>query len=297
MTLTAARPRARAPVGQSNHAGALLRWWREARHRSQLALALDARISPRHLCFIETGRATPSREMIHRLAGVLDIPLRERNALLLAAGYAPAFHEARLDLSDGALAPVRQAIDAMLQQQEPFPAVVMNRYWDVIRTNAAADRLFSFLLRPAAHDDEHPAQPVNVLRLMFRRDGLRPYVRNWSTLAGALLRRVCREAVGGVLDTSLQALFEECRTYAEGEIGWPALDEGAPQLPIIPVVFEKDGRSFSYFSTVSTLGTPQDVGLQDIRLESFFPMDANTRREAEAMVKNSPDLLPSRREP
>jgi transcriptional regulator with XRE-family HTH domain len=278
------RPRAGSADGRSSPAGALLKWWREARHLSQLALALEAGISARHLCFIETGRATPSREMLHKLSGVLDIPFRERNSLLLGAGYAPVFSEAEIDLSDPALAPIRQAIDAILEQQEPFPAVVMNRRWDVVKTNTAADRLFAFLLESEPNEGSAAEEPPNVLRLMFRMDGLRPYVRNWNLAAMALLRRLQREAVGGIVDESLQRLYDECLSYAGTDLDRTMLNYDRPlPLPVVPVIFEKGGRTFSYFSTVTTLGSPGDVWLQELRVESFHPLDAETRRQAEAM--------------
>src|SRR5262245_56751334 len=152
--------------------GALLQYWRRARNLSQLALAHEAEVSPRHICFLETGRARPSRDMIVLLAAVLDVPLRERNALLLAAGFAPMYGEARLHARE--VGAVRRALDAILQKQEPYPAVVMNRHWDILDTNAAAKGFFGMLLGPRAD-----TAPANVLRLMFHPDGLRPHVANW----------------------------------------------------------------------------------------------------------------------
>src|SRR5215207_7798528 len=163
--------------------GALLRFWRTSRRFSQLGLALEAQISARHLCFIETGRAKPSRDMVLLLASALDVPLRERNSLLLAAGFAPLYAESALD--GPALASVRAALDAMLRQHEPFPAVVMNRYWDVVATNAAAARFFGFLFG----EQPMPEKP-NVIRMMFHVHALRPYVVNWPAVAEALIGRL-----------------------------------------------------------------------------------------------------------
>jgi transcriptional regulator with XRE-family HTH domain len=257
--------------------GALLRHWRETRHLSQLALSLEAGVSSRHLSFIETGRAQPSREMIHRLAEVMGVPLRERNALLLSAGFAPAYPQAGIDLTEPGLAPVRSALDAMLAQQEPFPAVVLSRHWDVLKTNAAAGRLFGFLLGP-----ERREEPPNVVRLMFDPRGLRPFVKNWEATAEALIRRVHREAVGAVVDDATGALLEEVLAYPGVPARWRRPDVERPLLPVVPVIFEKDGTAFSYFSAVTTLGTPQDVLLQEVRVEAFFPMDEETRSRAEA---------------
>jgi transcriptional regulator with XRE-family HTH domain len=244
--------------------GVLLQRWRRTRQLSQLALAQEAGISARHLCFVETGRAHPSREMVLLLASALDVPLRERNALLLAAGFAPVYHETSLD--DPELGPVRAALDAILAQQEPHPAVVMNRHWDILRTNAAATRFFGILL-----GDRAGAGPANVVRLMFSPDGLRPYVQDWETVAEALIRRVHREAVGHAIDQPTAALLAEVLGYPGVPARWRAPSLEPPLYPIIPITFRKGADSFRYFSLVSTLGTPQDITLQEIRIECFYP--------------------------
>src|SRR4051812_21700388 len=155
--------------------GALLQYWRKTKSLSQLALAMEAEVSPRHISFLETGRAKPSRDMVVQLATVLGVPLRERNQLLLAAGFAPLYREARLDAPE--LGPVRAALDAILRQQEPFPAVVMNRHWQILHMNQAGQRFFGMLLGDRA------GRPVpNVLRLMFDPKELRPHVTNWETV-------------------------------------------------------------------------------------------------------------------
>jgi len=261
----------RAPVG------ALLQHWRKLRHLSQLALATEAEISPRHLCFIETGRSKPSREMVLLLASALDVPLRERNALLLAAGFAPVYSERGLDAPE--LAAVRAALDAILQHQEPFPAVVMNRHWDVIATNRAAARFFAFLLgAPAA------APRPNVLRMMLHPDGLRPYVANWDAVAQTLVGRVHREAVGGVPDDATSKLLAEVLAYPGVAEAWHRVDRERPFVPVVPVTFHKADRVFSYFSTVTTLGTPQDITAQELRIECFFATDAATARAAQQLA-------------
>lgn len=255
---------ARVETTHEGSVGALLQYWRKARSLSQLALATEAEISPRHLSFIETGRANPSRQMVLLLASVLDVPLRERNDLLLAAGFAPVYMESSLDAPS--LAAVRTALDAILRQQEPHPAVVMNRRWDIVQTNEAADRFFGFLLEGSSGAPE----PANVLRLMFHPQGLRPYVVNWEDVAGSLLHRARREAVGGVTDESTKELIAEIMNYP----GVPSSLRTAANValvPVIPVSFEKVGRRFDYFSTVTTLGTPQDITVQEIRIECFFP--------------------------
>jgi transcriptional regulator with XRE-family HTH domain len=254
--------------------GPLLQQWRRSRRLSQLSLAAGAGVSVRHLCFVETGRSRPSRDMVLRLAEALDVPLRERNALLLAAGFAPSYRESPLDAP--ALAAVRGALDAILAQQEPYPAVVMDRGWDIRQVNAAATRFFDFL--GAGH--AAPPGPANVLRMMFHPDGVRRYVTNWPDVAAALVRRVGRESLGGVTDEAAQRILGEVLAYPGVPGSLRALDVTAPLLPIVPVSFERDGRRFDFFSTVTTLGTPQDVTLQELRIECFFPAAPATAEEA-----------------
>jgi transcriptional regulator with XRE-family HTH domain len=255
--------------------GPLLQYWRRSRNLSQLALAHEADVSPRHLCFIETGRAKPSRDMVLHLAETLAVPLRDRNALLLAAGFAPAFCESTLDDPD--LAPVRAAIRAILHQQEPYPAVVMNRRWDIVETNRAASRFFGMLL-----GGRTPSGAGNVLRLMFHPEGLRPFIENWEAVAQALVRRVHREAIGGALDEAGRQLLSEILAYPGVPARWrsPGADLGAPLVPVMPVSFRHNERGFHFFSAVTVLGTPQDVTLQELRIECFFPMDEATAAAA-----------------
>jgi len=257
--------------------GALLQYWRRARNLSQLALAHEANVSPRHVCFLETGRAKPSRDMVLLLADTLAVPLRERNAFLLAAGFAPMFRESSLDDPD--LAPVRTAIDAILKQQEPYPAVVMNRHWDIVATNGAAARFFGMLL-----DGRTPAGADNVLRLMFHPDGLRPFVENWETVAQALIRRVHREAVGGALDDTGRRLLSEILNYAGVPPRWRTPDLGGPLVPVVSVSFRHVDQAFHFFSAVTVLGTPQDITLQELRVECFFPLDDATAAAARSLV-------------
>jgi transcriptional regulator with XRE-family HTH domain len=234
-----------------------------------MALALAAGTTSRHMSFVESGRSQPSREMVLRLARVLDVPLRERNQLLLAAGYAPSYRETGLAAEESAQ--VRKALERMLASHEPLPAVVMDRHWNVVTSNDAAQAFFAWLL-----GDREVGQPANVIRLMFDPDGIRPYVTNWDAAADALVQRVHREAVGGIPDSTTVALLDEALAYPGVPQEWRVPDFANPPPPIIPVSFEKDGRALSYFSTVTTLGTPQDAMLQEIRLESFFPADDTT---------------------
>jgi transcriptional regulator with XRE-family HTH domain len=257
--------------------GVLLQQWRKLRHLSQLGLAHEAEVSPRHVCFLETGRARPSREMVVHLAAVLDVPLRERNALLLAAGFAPMYPEAALDAKD--LAPVRAALDAMLAHQEPYPAVILNRRWDIIQTNGAADRFFAFLL-----DGRRPAGQPNVLRAVFHPDGLRPWLSNWEAVAEALVERARREALGGLVDADTAAVVAEVLKYPDVPARLHRARRDLPLSPVIPLRFEKEGRRFAYFSVVATLGSPQDITAQEVRVECFFPADAETTANARALA-------------
>jgi transcriptional regulator with XRE-family HTH domain len=234
-----------------------------------MALALAAGTTSRYVSFIESGRSQPSREMVLRLARVLDVPLRERNQLLLAAGYAPSYRETGLAAEEAAH--VRTALERMLAAHEPYPAVVMDRHWNVVTTNRAAQAFFAWLL-----GDREIDQPANVIRLMFSPDGIRPHVTNWEKAADALIQRVHREAVGGIPDPTTVALLDEALAYPGVPPQWHVPDLANPPPPVIPISFEKVGLALSYFSTMTTLGTPQDAMLQEIRLESFFPADETT---------------------
>src|SRR5262245_37886102 len=193
------------PESPGTTIGSLLKSWRKTRSLSQLALAQEAEVSPRHICFLETGRAKPSREMVMLLCRVLDVPFRERNGLLLAAGFAPVYAETNLEAPE--LGAVRTALLAILRQQEPFPAVVMDRHWDIVHANTAAQRFFGFLL------GHRGTEPGNVVRLMFDPDLLRPHVTNWEAVAEALVQRVHREVVGGVTDARTANLLAEVLAY------------------------------------------------------------------------------------
>jgi transcriptional regulator with XRE-family HTH domain len=259
--------------------GQLLQNWRRIRSKSQLDLAIDARVSPRHVSFVESGRSSPSRDMVLTLATALNVPLRERNALLMAAGYAPLYRETKLDAPE--LEPARRALELILRHQEPYPAVVMNRHWDIVTSNDAARRFFSFLL-----DDAGPAAPgpANVIKLMFDPRGLRPYVENWDVIAEALIQRVHREAVGGFADDGTKRLLEEALAYPDVPTRWRMLDPTVPLTPFVPVAFRKRSLSARFFSTVTTLGTPQDVTLQEVRVECFFPADDETAQQAARLL-------------
>jgi transcriptional regulator with XRE-family HTH domain len=246
--------------------GDLLRHWRAVRRTSQLELAGSAGTTPRYVSFVETGRAQPSRHMVLRLARALDVPLRERNDLLVAAGFAPVY--AREPLDSPQLARVDAALAAMLDRHEPFPAVVMDRGWDVLRANRGAALLFGRLLA----SDALP-EPANVLRLVIEPGPVRDAIRNWDAVARALLDRARREAVGGVLDGRSEELVGRLR--ARPDVGAVLAEAAAADrsAPVIDVEFGLGPAVVRFFSVVSTIGTPIDVTAQEVRVEAFFPSD------------------------
>ncbi|HKS07656.1 MAG TPA: helix-turn-helix transcriptional regulator [Gemmatimonadaceae bacterium] len=248
--------------------GTLLKEWRRVRRKSQLDVALEADISPRHLSFVESGRSAPSREMVQLLTETLDVPLRERNSLLVAAGYAPMYNEGALESSE--LTQVRRALARLLEHQEPYPAVVLDRQWNIVQTNRAAPKLFS-------HFIELSPGPVNLLKTMFDPARMRPWVANWDVVAQTLMRRVYREAVGGVPDARTLALLDELQRIP----GSPAPSAASTsELPFFPVEFRKGALRLSFFSMVTTVGAPLDITAQELRIEAFFPADDETERFA-----------------
>ena len=247
--------------------GELLRHWRQQRGKSQLDLSLDTGISQRHLSFVESGRSVPSRELLSSVSDALDIPLRERNILLLASGYAPLYKEQRMDTEE--MAVVTRAIDRMLQLHDPHLALVLDRHWNVIRTNESAPRFFGSFI-----DLEARPKPRNLLDLMFDPAGMRPFVEDWDNVAAGLLQRVRREAVGQVVDSGLAALLERLRRYPGVTALKPTL---APQSPVLPITFRRGDARFSYFSLITTVGTPQCITAQELRVECMFPTDLDGR--------------------
>jgi transcriptional regulator with XRE-family HTH domain len=258
-----------------NDLGALLRQWRDMRGISQLDLSFNAGVSQRHISFIESGRSVPSRQMLMDLAQTLGIPLRERNTLLLAAGYAPMYADAAWNAQE--MQSVTKALARMLRQHEPFPALVMDRYWNVLMTNESAPRFFNCFIDMAARKG-----PRNMLHLMFDPDGMRPFVADWQSVADSLIQRVHRESVGRVIDATTRELLAALRAYpdvpADAHAGhlFSADADAAAAMPVIPIGFVKDGHVLNYFSMVATVGTPQSVAAQELRIECMFPADDET---------------------
>jgi transcriptional regulator with XRE-family HTH domain len=245
-----------------------IRDWRRRRRLSQLHFALEAEISQKHLSFIESGRSSPSRDMVLRLAEHLQVPLRERNAMVLAAGFAPAFPERRLN--DPALAPARQAIDLILKGHEPYPALAVDRHWTLVAANAAVGRLLGLVGDAALLEP-----PVNVLRLALHPGGLAPHIVNFGQWRSHILERL-REQVGLSGDETLAALLSSLRglPYDRAE----KLDEAANAYGgiAVPLRLRTPAGLMSFISTTTVFGTPIDVTLSEIALETFFPADPAT---------------------
>jgi transcriptional regulator with XRE-family HTH domain len=264
MTMTANRMR---PVGD------LLREWRERRRLSQMALALDAEVSTRHLSFLETGRARPSREMLLRLAEHLSIPLRERNTMLLAAGYAPAYPERPID--DPALTTAREVIERVLTGHEPYPALAVDRHWTLVAANRAVAPLLAGL--PAAMVQP----PVNVLRLSLHPEGMAPRIANLRQWRDHLLTRLERQ-VELSADPVLKELLAELKGYPAADLQpvreHAPRDEESPGLTgvAVPLSLQTDHGLLSFISTTMVFGTPVDVTLSELAIEAFFPADART---------------------
>ncbi len=258
------RKAATAPVTQ---AGALLREWRAARRLSQLDLALEAGVSARHLSWVETGKSRPSREVVSRLADALGMPLRERNALLVAAGYAPPYRETPLTATE--MAPMRRAIDLILLQQEPFPALVFDRHWDVLFVNAALRRVYGMLRQGGPLHD-------NVMRQVFDPADMRGVLVNWEEVAGDLIRHLHDEVAGAPSDAVARALLDEVLAYPGVPVHWRSRQVGAAPTPLLTAVFATADTELRFFSTLTTFATPRDVTLDELRIECMFPADEHT---------------------
>ncbi|MFI2362884.1 helix-turn-helix domain-containing protein [Promicromonospora sp. NPDC019610] len=250
--------------------GELLRQWRQRRRLSQLDLAIAADVSARHVSLVETGKSRPSADMVLRLAEQLDVPLRDRNRLLLAAGFAPRYDER--PLGTDALAPARDAVARVLRAHEPYPALVFDRGWNILMTNRAVDRFFAGvapdLLRP----------PVNLVRLGLDPRGLAPLVVNLADVRAVFRARVRRQ-LATVPDAGLTALYEEL--LAPGSLGddgpaEPGRSIAAESDVVIPMIIRIDGRELRLFSTITTFGTPMDITLDEVAIESYYPADAES---------------------
>jgi len=252
---------------------AALRYWRDKRGYSQLRLSTESRISQRHISFLESGRSQPSRELILKLGTTLDIPLRQRNVMLLAAGFAPAYQERKL--SDPELASVKQALDFMLAQQAPYPALVVDRLWNLVMSNGPAAMLIRWLL-DMPENQPIPREGVNVLKLMLDPQAIRKYLVNWQDVSADLLHWIQREAMSDGPASEATSLLEQLLALpgVKAATQTPNLDTRV--LPFLAMTIKKDEVELNLFTSIATMGTPHDVTVHELRIESFFPADAAT---------------------
>jgi len=253
----------------------LLKSWRAKTGVSQLELALRCEVSQKHVSFLESSRTRPSNLMVMLICAALNIPPRDRNGLLLSAGYSPSYKESAL--SEPELSAVDQALTMMLNQQEPYPAMVVDRMFNVVRANQGAMKL-QFLLYGVDRPEDLPPIAGNLVRGLFHPDGFRQSICNWHELAPDVLRRMQSEVYANGGDPELQALLDEMTQYDGVPTTWKHHVPGGWHAPILTVDVESNGDRVRFFSTIATLGTPQDVTLEEIRIESYFPADEVTRR-------------------
>jgi putative intracellular protease/amidase/transcriptional regulator with XRE-family HTH domain len=268
------------PSRQDRELGELLRYWRSARGKSQLDLSLDSGLSQRHLSFIESGRSTPSRQALLDIAQALDIPLRERNTLALSAGYAPVY--AASEWSAPEMQSLTKALERVLRQHEPYPAVVMDRYWQVLMRNDSAPRFFNRFI-----DLDARPQPRNLLHMMFDPKGLRPFIANWPEVAASLLQRVYRESIGRVIDEKTCELLAELQAYPGVKAEWTKPSPSSA-LPLIPIGFALKGKRINLFSLITTVGAPVSITAQEFRMECMFPADDESERNYLGLMAKKP---------
>jgi transcriptional regulator with XRE-family HTH domain len=269
-----------AEIG-ATRVGQLLRRWRKTRRLSQLDLALAAEVSTRHVSFLETGRSRASRQMLLVLGSVLDLPLRERNALLQAGGFSAAYAETALE--EPRMATMRGALELILRQHDPFAAVAMDRHWNAVMVNAAYARFAAALLGADLEPFTVLLPPrSNTMRLLFDPRGFRPHVVNWEDVAREMLARVQREALWSG-DPVTRALLDEMLAAPGVPRGWAEADPEATPALVVPVEVRLGEVVARFFSTLTTLGAPQDITLQELRIESFHAADPDTEQLMRAM--------------
>jgi transcriptional regulator with XRE-family HTH domain len=251
---------------------ALLRYWRGRRGMSQLDLALAADVSPRHLSFLETGRAKPGRDMVLRLGATLSMPLRDQNEMLRAAGFPPAFGEP--SAADDLPPPIARAIDRIVAAHEPFPILLLDRHYDVLRTSLGAARVLGhFMAEPTAM----PAR-LNALAALFDPRLARPFVVDWERIAHALIARLYREALARPSDTGLGDLLRSLFEYPGVPESWRQPDFSAPNDPVLTLRLRKERLELAFLTTITAFNAPGNVTLEELRIESYFPLDEVSER-------------------
>jgi len=264
-------------VASISQFGTILRGWRDARRMSQLDLSLSADVSPRHLSCLETGKAQPGREVVLRLAETLDVPLRDRNALLMAAGYAPIYPETAL--ATAPLAEVRRAIDLLLEQQEPYPALLLDRHWNMLQTNRGMDRVVRRVLggRASKHD--------NMIRQIFDPADVRATIVNWEEVARAVIGNLQHTLALSPSDSAGHALIAEALAYPGVPTRWRDLDVASAPAPLMTTIMRDGAEHLTFFSTITTFAMARDVTLEELRIECCFPIDERTRRVCREMAE------------
>ena len=261
----------------TGHFSSLLKHWRNVRRLTQIELAGDANVSARHLCFLETGRAQPSREMVQLLGSALDLPLEECNALHVAAGFVPPYGDRGLAAEN--LQPVRQALDFILRQQEPYPGIVIDGRWDVRIRNQASRRLFKVF-----HQSYEMGADIaeNAMHVVFHPKGLRQFITNWDEFAGQMIQILHREvAQGGRVAAQL---LDEIMVYPGLPAEWKLPRNPAGSSPVMTMQLEKGDFRLAFFSTFTTLAMPTDAALQKLKIECFYPADSATAAQARELA-------------
>jgi transcriptional regulator with XRE-family HTH domain len=261
----------------TGHFSSLLKHWRNIRRLTQIELAGDANVSARHLCFLETGRAQPSREMVQLLGSALDLPLEECNALHVAAGFVPPYGDRGLAAEN--LQPVRQALDFILRQQEPYPGIVIDGRWDVRIRNQASRRLFK-----AFHQSYEMEADIaeNAMHVVFHPKGLRQFITNWDEFAGHMIQILHREvAQGGRVAAQL---LDEIMVYPGLPAEWRLPRNPAGSSPVMTMQLRKGDFRLAFFSTFTTLAMPTDAALQKLKIECFYPADSATAEKARELA-------------
>jgi transcriptional regulator with XRE-family HTH domain len=266
-----------ARADRSDSFGTLLKQWRDLRSFSQLDLATISQVSQRHISFLESGRAKPSQEMVLQLATVLEIPLRQQNLLLSAAGFAPIHTET--DLSAPEMTSVRKAIDLILRQHEPYPAFAVDRYWNLLLANQGATRLLDAFIAPdKLHSLFYVDGKINLMRVFFHPLGLRPSIVNWESCANHLLQRLHRETLIERESDLSAVLLKELMSYPDVDRIWRTDVRTTQHALLLAIQFQREDLELQFFSTIATLGTPYDITLQELRIECLFPADEATER-------------------
>ncbi|TQV72157.1 helix-turn-helix transcriptional regulator [Aliikangiella marina] len=262
-----------------NHFGSLIKDWRKTRGLSQMELGFEADISSKHISFLETGRSQPSREMIIRLSNSLDIPLSERNVLFSAAGFSEAY--TRSDITQPEMAPVKQALEIMLSNHEPYPAVVFDWDWNIVMMNQTNLLMSDFIkqLQP------NFPQTNNILEMLFDPNGFRPFVKNWQEVACVLLQRLHREKI--MYQDRHSGLLEKLMSYPGVPDRWKNMSAHQESQPMVDVILEINNQTLRFFSTLASFGTPIDITMQELTIESYFPSDEATK----AFFVNLPQLI------